>query len=167
MNLKELKSHFLSFPEGTIFKFGLSEPFSWRRVYAEVAFDVIKEETTREEILENIEGAYTKRFYGHKGGIYTYSDYTDIHFEKSSSDYTDGTYRLELLRSVNQDRVFGSPEEQLVETLFPNNKAPVGFSLAQENAIWGIIQHICREQCKDPHKIFRRDEVFEMIANEL
>jgi hypothetical protein len=51
MNLKDFKQHIESFPDGTEFKFGISEPFSWRGVYAEVAFEMLEQPMLKEEIL--------------------------------------------------------------------------------------------------------------------
>ena len=44
---------------------------------------------------------------------------------------------------------------------------PSGFTLQQENAIWGVIQHLAREQHKNPQKIWKRADVFKMIKDEL
>lgn len=41
------------------------------------------------------------------------------------------------------------------------------FTLEQEDAIWGIIRHISKEQHKNPKKIFHRNDVFKMIYDEL
>ena len=44
---------------------------------------------------------------------------------------------------------------------------PSGFTLQQENAIWGVIQYLAKEQHKDPRKIWKRADVFKMIKDEL
>ena len=44
---------------------------------------------------------------------------------------------------------------------------PSGFTLEQENAIWGIIQHLAKEQHKDPKKVWKRNDVFKMIKDGL
>ena len=44
---------------------------------------------------------------------------------------------------------------------------PSGFTLKQENAIWGIIQHLTKEQYKNPKKVWHRDDVFKMIKDEM
>lgn len=75
MELHELKKYISGFPEGKLFNYGISKPFSWRGSYDEVAFSIVEESMTREEILANIELAYTKTFYGYKGGEYQYNDY--------------------------------------------------------------------------------------------
>jgi hypothetical protein len=60
MELKDFKKHIESFPNGTKFDFGISEPFSWRGLYAEVAFEMLEQPMTKEEILANIELAIQK-----------------------------------------------------------------------------------------------------------
>ena len=42
-----------------------------------------------------------------------------------------------------------------------------GFTLQQENAIWGVIQFLAKEQHKDPRKVWKRADVFKMIKDEL
>ena len=44
---------------------------------------------------------------------------------------------------------------------------PSGFTLQQENAIWGVIQHLAKEQYKNPKKVWKRIDVFKMIKDEL
>lgn len=41
------------------------------------------------------------------------------------------------------------------------------FTTREENAIWGVIQYLSKEQYKNPTKIFRRDDVMQMIYDEL
>lgn len=100
MNLKELKSHFESMPDGTRFDYSLSDPFSWRGVYAEVAFSILNEPSTKEEILSKINDAITEVFEGYKGGDFWYSEDTTVHFEACPSDYTDGDYVLLKLLKI-------------------------------------------------------------------
>ena len=40
MELKNLKDYISSFPNETVFKYGISKPFSWRGSYDEVAFSI-------------------------------------------------------------------------------------------------------------------------------
>ena len=70
MKLKDFKQHISNFPKLTEFNYGISKPFSWRGSYDEVAFSIVEYPMTREEILANIELAYTETFYGYKGGEY-------------------------------------------------------------------------------------------------
>jgi hypothetical protein len=65
MKLIEFKKHIESFPIGKIFNIGISKPFSWRGSYDRVTFSVIEKDMTREEILENIELAYSETFRGY------------------------------------------------------------------------------------------------------
>lgn len=97
MKLRELKEYFEKFPDNHVFDYGLSEPFSWRGSYDEVAFRFERDIFTKEEILKNINKAYTQTFTGYKGGEYMYQDYTTVNFEESYRDYTDNTYVLQKL----------------------------------------------------------------------
>jgi len=114
MTLLELRDHISSFPEGTMFNYGLSAPFSWRGSYDEVAFSIIHERTKRENILANIEAAYVG-----KGGEYTYEDYTTVNFEEEGSrNYSDGRYVAEMIASIEGVESFNSQEERLVKIAF-------------------------------------------------
>lgn len=118
MNLKEFKQHIESFPNGTKFGFGISQPFSWRGVYAEVAFEMLEQPMTKEEILANIELAYTETFYGYKGGEFNYDDYTNIHFEESYGSYTDGGYTSQMIAKIENKEVYSDQEDRLVKLAF-------------------------------------------------
>lgn len=96
MTLGDLKQYFQNLPEKE-YRFCLSEPFSWRGSYDEVAFSIIEVISSKQDILDNIEKAFTGTFYGYKGGEYTYKDYTPVHFEEDYSSYTDGGYISQLL----------------------------------------------------------------------
>lgn len=74
MELGELKKHIESFDSGHKFEYSLSYPFSSRGSYNEVTFEILKSPMTREEVLANIEKAYTETFFGYKRGEYTYSE---------------------------------------------------------------------------------------------
>lgn len=100
MTLGQLKKYIESFAPGTVFEYNLSEPFSWRGDYSEVAFSISNEKSTREDLLKKIKSALTGTFYGYKGGEYRFQEYTDIHFEESGSDWTDGRYCAEKLKQV-------------------------------------------------------------------
>ena len=119
MNLQDLKKHIESFSDGTVFKNGISNPFSWRGSYDEVAFSIISDEMTREEMLIRIGKAYTETFYGYKGGDYNYSDYTTVNFEEEGSrNYSDGKYTAEIISKLENSDQFNSQEERLVRLAF-------------------------------------------------
>lgn len=118
MELKDFKKHIESFPNGTQFDFGISQPFSWRGAYSEVAFEMLKQPMTKEEILANIELAYTETFEGYKGGEYKYNDHTDIHFESDYGSWTDGYYVSSWIDSIEQKEECQSQEERLVKLVF-------------------------------------------------
>ena len=118
MNLFELKDFFQSKKEGSIFSYGLSEPFAWRGAYAEVAFNVIKEETSREDILKCIDMAYSNEFIGYKGGEYYYKDSTNVNFEEDNGRYTDGGHCSQLIAEIEGTKPFVSNEARLVNIAF-------------------------------------------------
>jgi hypothetical protein len=118
MDLKELQDYFKGFDENHAFDFGLSQPFSWRGSYDEVAFEVIDNPHTREEILSNIQMAYDKTYTGYKGGEFEYYDYTPVHFERDSSAYTDGGYAREWIQKIVQEPQFETLEERMVKLMF-------------------------------------------------
>jgi len=121
MTLGEFKNHIVRFENGKTFKYGISGPFSWRGIYAEVAFSVFEGETSKEDILENIEAALSETFYGYKGGDFRYDENTSIHFEQDDSSYTDGKYCENWLAEItNQPKIY-SQEEKLVKKMFPES----------------------------------------------
>lgn len=118
MTLKELKDYIESFNDGKVFEFGISEPFSWRGIYAEVAFDLVMSSMTKQEMMSHIQMAYDNTFYGYKGGDYRYGDYTEIHFERDYSAYTDGGHVGKLIAAIEKSEAYQSQEERLVKTAF-------------------------------------------------
>jgi len=118
MELKEFKYCIENTEKGKQFNYGISEPFSWRGRYDEVAFQILEQPMTREEILANIQKAYTCTFYGYKGGEYTYQDYTEVHFEEDSSRYTDGGYCAKMIAKIEGGEIYESQEKRLVKLAF-------------------------------------------------
>ena len=118
MKLGDFKKHIEVFPAGTEFKFGLSEPFSWKGVYAEVAFAITEQPMTREEVLANIRLAYRGTFCGLKYGEYSYDDDTDVHFEPDSKTWTDGGYASAWIARIEQQEAYKTQEERLVKLAF-------------------------------------------------
>jgi len=118
MELKELKQQIKQAEIGKTFDYGISEPFSWRGSYDEVAFEILEQPMTREEILANIEKAYTGTFYGYKGGEFTYKDYTEVHFEEDTSSWTNGEYCAEMIAKIEGGETYQSQEMRLVKLAF-------------------------------------------------
>lgn len=118
MNLKQFKEHIESSPSGTVFQYGISEPFSWRGVYSQVAFEVLDSPMSREGILEVINEAYTKTFTGYKGGSFTYDDDTPVNFENDRGSWTDGDYTARWIAKLDQSEYYRSQEERLVKLAF-------------------------------------------------
>ena len=121
MTLNEFKEHIESFPQCYLFPCGISYPFSWRGVYAEVAFEIRDVPMSKEIILESIESAYNNTFHGYEGGEYRYDGDTDIHFEIGGSSWTDGRYALEwinFMTGMSNVQEFEDIEETLVKLAF-------------------------------------------------
>lgn len=100
MTLKELKAHIASFPDGHVFDWSLSAPFSWRGLFEEVAFSLYNVPSTKEEALTKVDSAFRGFFTGYKGGSYKFDESTVVNFEDSQSNYTDGEYAVEKLFEV-------------------------------------------------------------------
>ena len=119
MELKDFKQHISNFPKGTVFPYGITQPFSWRGRNDEVAFSILETPTTREDILANIELCYTETFYGYKGGEYQYGDHTDVNFEEEGSrNYSDGRYTAEMIAKIENASAYKSNEDRLVALAF-------------------------------------------------
>lgn len=118
MELKEFKDYIENTEKGKQFDYGISEPFSWRGSYGEVAFTILEQPMTREEILANIKKAYEGIFYGYKGGEYTYQDYTEVHFEEDISRATGGGYCGEMIAKIEGGEIYESQEDRLVKLAF-------------------------------------------------
>ena len=118
MELKEFKDYIENTDNGKQFNYGISKPFSWRGSYDEVAFEILEQPMTREEILANIEKAYKGTFYGYKGGEYTYKDYTEVHFEEDSRSNTAGGYCAEMIAKIEGGKIYESQEKRLVKLAF-------------------------------------------------
>lgn len=117
MNLGQLKNHIEDLPHGTRLKYSLSDPFSWRGSYDEVAFRIEEIESTREELLEKIERALTEIFTGWKGGRYSYHESTTVHFEEDESAYSAGAYVDRLILKID-GMPYISNEHKLVDLIF-------------------------------------------------
>lgn len=117
MTLKEFREY-VERAEVTTFKYGLSDPFSWRGSYDEVAFAVLEQPMTKQEVLAKIDKAYEDTFYGYKGGEYTYKDYTDVHFEEGVEMYTGGDYCAAWIAKIEGNEVYPSQEARLAKLAF-------------------------------------------------
>lgn len=118
MELKEFKQQIERAEAGKTFDFGISEPFSWRGIYAEVAFELLEQPMTREEILNNIDMAYKETFNGYKGGYYEYEDNTKVHFESDYGSWTDGDYCAKWIAKIEDNEPYKSQEMRLVKLAF-------------------------------------------------
>ena len=93
MTIKFLKNYFENEENP---KFFLTDVFSWRGIYDEVAFTP-SDKGSKEESLLLINMALTETFRGYKGGNYTYNLYTSVHFEDDESDNNDMSLYMLLL----------------------------------------------------------------------
>ena len=119
MELKDFKQHIWDFKTGTQFNFGITKPFSWRGSYGEVAFSIVESPMSREDILANIELAYTETFFGYKGGEYSYGDYTSVNFEEEGrGNYSDGDYTAKMISKLEGTSKYKSQEDRLVKLAF-------------------------------------------------
>ena len=118
MILKEFKQQIEQAESGKVFEYGISSPFSWRGSYDEVAFEILEQPMSKEDVLENIEKAYTDSFYGYKGGQYTYDDYAEVNFEEDSSRWTDGGYCAEMISKIEGGETYQSQEMRLAKLAF-------------------------------------------------
>jgi hypothetical protein len=99
------------------FRYGISEPFSWRGSYDEVAFAIIEGPMSKQEFLRRINSAYNYAFYGYKGGEYEYSDSTPVNFEEGNARYTDGKYCAEWIAKIEDSEMFKGQEERLTSLI--------------------------------------------------
>ncbi len=118
MNLKELKDYFEEMPKGVVFKFELSDPFSWRGSYDEVCFSIAIGESNREKALKCINEAYEGVFVGWKGGEYQYNDFTPVNFETEEGSYSGGDYCRRLIEEIQDEPEFIDYEHKLVNLAF-------------------------------------------------
>jgi len=126
MNLGEFRDQIEKSGHKTIFPHGVSEPFSWRGSYHEVAFHILyKEPMSREDILSRIDMALDNIFRGFKGGGYQFNRDTNVNFEYGVSSYSDGRYCENLLHNLESDLPYKSNEQMVVDLAFPiNNQKP-------------------------------------------
>jgi hypothetical protein len=118
MELGKFKEYIESFENNYLFDYSISEPFSWRGSYCEVAFSIENESSTKEDILEKILLAYNNIFRGYKGGEYKYTDNTDIHFEYDYSSYSGEGYAQRLIEDITRKEEPLTIEEKLVRLAF-------------------------------------------------
>lgn len=111
MTIKELKNYF----EDTVnLKFYLTDVFSWRGSYDEVAFTPSKQ-GSRKESLTLIERALTEVFRGWKGGHYVYDETTEVHFEREPGIYSAGPLYSIILFDEDLEKDDNVTRQELVE----------------------------------------------------
>lgn len=106
MTIQELTNKIASL--GDTMDFCIEDVFSWRGVYSEPACTISTNNTTKEHNLYMLGLLITEPFYGWKGGTYTYTEYSDIHFEEDAGSWSDGKFlnRFLLNNGNNKDVKF-------------------------------------------------------------
>jgi hypothetical protein len=107
VSLGTLRDLLAPLPGDLTFTNGFEFAHSWRGIYAEVAFEPAKDATVA-VMAHEVWRALTERFFGYKGGEYTYAEHTSAHLSPygESTEY-DWTPLLAALRSAGDS---GSPE---------------------------------------------------------
>ena len=118
MKLGQLKEMFSRLDPNTELQYGISEPFSWRGSYDEVAFS-FEPLVNVKTCLERIDMAMSQTFYGYKGGEYKYYADTPVNFEPTISFWSDGEY-CENMISVLLDQPEQNDREKYVISLLIN-----------------------------------------------
>lgn len=111
MTINDLKEKILSLED--IMNFSIDNIFSWRGSYYEAACSISANESTKEDNLKMINKLLTETFCGWKGGEYKYDINTEIHFEESAGNYTDGQYLINFL--------LDNPNNKDIYTIFYEN----------------------------------------------
>ena len=88
MTLDELIALLESMPQDRVFRVGLTEPHSWRGIYAELAFEPARDVTVA-AMLKDARSALGRTFEGYKGGDFRMDGYSEVHlsFYGESEDY--------------------------------------------------------------------------------
>ena len=118
MNLQDFRDYIAKFPSGHNFEYGISEPFSWRGIYAEVAFSIIDGNMCRYDILKRIDMCLDRTFIGYNGVEYKYDWTTPVNFEDGYNEYTDGAYVDNWIFEIQGKTAYMSKEEELVRLAF-------------------------------------------------
>ena len=121
MNLQQFYDHISSFKDGTIFKYGISEPFQYPSDFGCVAFSILDRKMLKEDILERITMSLNKVFYGYKWEAYRFSWLTDVHFEVDDRSSTDGEYTRYMICKMEQHGISETLEGILVKLAFSND----------------------------------------------
>lgn len=90
MTLQEIYDYFKNNTEP---KYFLTDVFSWRGNYSDIAFTPSKI-GSRCTSLQLIKRALRHSFKGYKGGYYKYSPNTIVHFEMSKDNFNNKTIEL-------------------------------------------------------------------------
>ena len=104
MTIQELTNKIASL--GDTMDFCIEDVFSWRGSYDEPACTIYTNNTTKEHNLYMLGLLITEAFCGWKGGAYTYTEYSDIHFEEDAGNWSGGEFLNHfLLNNANNKDV--------------------------------------------------------------
>jgi hypothetical protein len=117
MTIKEFKSIIERTIGVTELRYGISEPFSWRGSYDEVAFEILDEPMSKQEVLRRVDLACTGTYDGYKGGEYRYDESTQVNFESGWGQYSDGEYCSEWIAKLENSSAYKDQETRLVTLL--------------------------------------------------
>ena len=81
MMLGDLIAELETLPRDAVIRHGFGEPYSWRGIYADVAFKP-KRNVTAGSMLTYAKEALGATFSGYKGGAYTMGEYTACHIDE-------------------------------------------------------------------------------------
>ena len=118
MTLGEFLDYISSYPDGTVFPFGISRPFSWRYDAREVMYCMYSSPMSKEEVLGKIKCTLNGRFKAWGGNVFEYNDDTPIHFGDDLHRWSDEEYVASWIARIEQTPVYVSQEERLVKLAF-------------------------------------------------
>lgn len=104
MTIKQLYDNIESYPNDNM-DFCIENVFAWRGIYQEAACEISTRNVSKQYNLEQLKKLTSETFFGWKGGEFTYSEYTPIHFEYDYGSYTNGNYILCFLTNNDNDAI--------------------------------------------------------------
>ena len=118
MNLGQFHDYISSFEDGTVFKYGISEPFPHEGCFLDVAFSIEWNPMSKETILERISIALGNSFLVNEWASTRYNKYSFVFFEESSDCDSDGSYAGECIYYIENCELSKTPEGRLVKLAF-------------------------------------------------
>ena len=116
LTLEDLKNKYLAMDVNTKLSYGIGEPMSWRGVYSEVAFPIVKN-TTAGECMKMVDKALNDTFEAWKGGEYQYDLFTEVHFEQGEGCYSDLGYTRDIIEEITGNMEEESLQHKLINLM--------------------------------------------------